>query len=253
MATLCIWDSVIDSAYKHVNHEKGKVSTPDKRGRHPNHPKQITAEKIATVKEHVALFPRVPSHYCRARTKREYLEKGLSLRKMARLYKSWTEQKNLPTKSIATPRQYQDTVNTNFNLGFFKPKKDQCKLCVFMSSKDNSPRLKAKYKQIYATHIKNKQMIRKIKVQDKALAEKDPTIALCSFDLQKQLSCPHSQASPFYYKTKLKVFNFTVFHSVKRLGRCYLWHEGIAKKAQTRLQVLFSTTLVNLLNKATRK
>ncbi|XP_034238082.1 uncharacterized protein LOC117643346 [Thrips palmi] len=235
MCTLDIWDGWIDSAYSHVNPQKGKVATPDKRGRHANHPKVITPEKIKTVTEHVAEFPRVPSHYCRASTKREYLQRGLSLRKMAKLYQSWAESKNLPHASRATIRQYIDIVNLHFNLGFFKPKKDQCKLCVFMGSKHNTPRLKAQYKDIYATHIKNKQRVKKIKEQDKAAAEKDRTIALCSFDLQKQLNLPHSQASPFYYHSKLTLYNFTVFHSIKRLGCCFLWHEGMAKKGSNEI------------------
>ncbi|KAK3932989.1 Penicillin-binding protein PbpB [Frankliniella fusca] len=229
-STLSICHSWIDSAYSHVNSTKGNTSTPDKRGRHQNHPVAVTPEKINSVKDHVAEFPRMPSHYCRQRTKKEYLENGLSLKQMAKQYSSWAERKNLPAKSIASPRQYVDIVNSHFNLGFLKPKKDQCKLCAIMRSKDNCPAIREKYKNRWITHIKNKDFLKKIKEKDKAAAAKDKTIALCSFDLQKQLSCPKSEASPFFYSSKLNVYNFTVFHSIERVGFCYLWHEGMAKK-----------------------
>lgn len=41
--------------------------------------------------------------------------------------------------------------------------------------------------------------------------------------------------SSFYFKNKLSVFNFTVFHEVFRKGRCYLWHEGIARKGSAEI------------------
>ncbi|KAK3920097.1 Proteasome subunit beta type-2 [Frankliniella fusca] len=149
---------------------------------------------------------------------------------MARHYVNWAKSKNLPPSAVANIRQYEDIVNSHFNLGFFKPKKDQCKLCCLMRSKDNTPEVREKYKQQRIAHIKNKDLLKRIKDRDKAAADKDRSIALCSFDLQKQLTCPKSEASPFYYSSKLNVFNFTVFHSVHRLGFCYLWHEGMAKK-----------------------
>ncbi|XP_034250152.1 uncharacterized protein LOC117650682 [Thrips palmi] len=211
MATLGIWDSWIDSAYKHLNAKKGNITTPDKRGRHPNHPKAVTPEKIETVKEHCNLFPRVPSHYCREKSKREYLEHGLSLSKMAKLYTKWAEEKGLPKNKVATARQYKDVVNTSFNIGFFKPKKDQCALCALIRSKHNPRHIKDKYKDLYAAHIKRKQLVKKIKLRDRAAAEKDKEIAVISFDLQKQLPCPRSE-------------------EVERNGHCYVWHEGLAKK-----------------------
>lgn len=64
---------------------------------------------------------------------------------------------------------------------------------------------------------------------------KDKTIAVCSFDLQKQLSCPKSEDSAYYYKSELNVFNFTVFNMVERLGVSYLWHEGVGKKGSSEI------------------
>jgi hypothetical protein len=232
MATLGIWDTWIKSAYSHINEEKGNVSTPDKRGRHHNHTSSAkTPAKIESVLEHVNLFPRVPAHYTRLRSKREYLETNVkSLAKMARLYQKWAVEKGLPEVSIATRRQYIDIVNVNFNIGFFKPKKDQCNLCCIMRNKLNNRLVRERYKNKWIVHIKNKQAANALKKQDKAEGMRDTSIAVCSFDLQKQLQCPKSESACFFYRNKLTVFNFTVFNMVKRIGDCFLWHAGLAKK-----------------------
>lgn len=233
MRTLGICDSWIASAYSHINPTKGNTVSPDKRGRHPFHKKAITPEKIATVKEHINLFPRVPSHYCRKRTKREYLERGLSINKMSKFYLEWAAEKNLPKSSTASRRQYRDILNSNFNIAFFKPKKDQCSFCMMM--KNNPRQVREAKKNKWITHLNNKKMSRALKQKDKNDAMKDKSIAVSSFDLQKQLSCPKSESSAMYYFSKLNVYNFTIFNHVDRMGNCYLWHEGIGKKGSSEI------------------
>lgn len=231
MSTLGIWDSWINSAYSHVNPDKGNTVSPDKRGGHRvGMVSQMSEVKTASVKEHVNSFPRVPSHYCRRRTKREYLQKGLSISRMAKLYKKWAKEKNLPQASIATPRQYRDILNANFNLGFYKPKKDRCSFCSVMRDKKNSRQIREERKAEWVVHVRNKERSRKLKEKDKTAGTKDKKTAVLSFDLQKQLQCPQSESSSFYYRRKLCVFNFTIFNMIEREGVCFLWHEGIGKK-----------------------
>ncbi|KAE8737783.1 hypothetical protein FOCC_FOCC016751 [Frankliniella occidentalis] len=249
MATLGIWDCWIDSAYKHLNPKKGNVATPDKRGRHNKHFTAVTPGKIETVKEHCNLFPRVPSHYCREKSKREYLEHGLSLNKMAKLYVKWAEEKGLPKSKVATIRQYKDVVNSNFNIGFFKPKKDQCGLCALIRSKHNPRHIKDQYKEKYAAHIKRKDLVKKIKQKDRTVAEKDKNFAVISFDLQKQLPCPRSEVGTFFYKNKLSVYNLTIFHEVERIGHCYLWHEGLGRKGSCEIASSVSHFIDKLVQK----
>lgn len=42
---------------------------------------------------------------------------------------SWMKE-NLSDLKPATERQYTDIFNTEFNIGFFIPKKDQCEICL---------------------------------------------------------------------------------------------------------------------------
>ncbi|XP_046391544.1 uncharacterized protein LOC124159678 [Ischnura elegans] len=250
MRTLGICDSWIDSAYNHINPEKGFTLSPDKRGgQKKGGMVTLTLEKIDSVRDHVNKFPRIPSHYCRKRTKREYLQKGLSISKMSRLYAQWAEEIELPKSSIASQRQYRDIVNKNFNIGFYMPKKDQCSLCSIMRNINNSDQAGEDRMAKWTTHLNNKKRARQLKEKDKADGIKDKTIAVCSFDLQKQLPCPKSENSVLYYRNKLNIFNFTIFNMVERVGDCYLWHEGIGKKGSNEI----SSSLLNFLECLVKK
>lgn len=231
MRTLDICDSWIETAFKKRNSEKGNTVSPDKRGgNRKGVPVVVTSAKIDSVREHVNLFPRIPSHYCRKRTRREYLEQRLSISKMSKLYVKWAADKKVPKNSIASQRQYRDIVNSNFNIGFYKPKKDQCSFCCVMRNKNNTRAVREERKNAWVAHLQNKKLARELKEKDKAEGMKEKTTAVISFDLQKQLSCPKSENSAYYYRSKLNVFNFTIFNMIERLGWCFLWHEGAGKK-----------------------
>lgn len=58
-------------------------------------------------------------------------------------------------------------------------------------------------------------------------ASRDVTAA---FDFQKVHSCPHAETSILYYKKKLNIYNFTIFEMGKKVGKCFMWHEGIGKR-----------------------
>ena len=94
--------------------------------------KKITSdEKINEVRKHIASFPTVPSHYCRANSDRNYLDSNLSV---ARMYKLYTE--NNVTQPVKI-HIYRQIFNYDFNLSFYKPKKDQCDKCVLFKLNEN--------------------------------------------------------------------------------------------------------------------
>ncbi|KAJ8931665.1 hypothetical protein NQ314_015381 [Rhamnusium bicolor] len=123
--------------------------TPDKRGTHSNRPFQILLE-VKGIREHINLLPKIPSHYCRERTSKMYLEDGLNVSKMYRLYTDWAQQKNI---TIATERQYRDVLNSEFNIGFFKPKKDRCERCVEFELKTEKT---VEFIKSYEKHLERK-------------------------------------------------------------------------------------------------
>jgi len=232
LATLSISDSWVKSTYSHVNHDKGGVASPDKRGKHGKQKVKITQPMIVAVVDHANSFPRVPAHYCRKDSKREYLERNLSINKMARAYVPWAQARGLPSVS---KRQYRGIVNKSLNIGFQKPKKDRCNLCSIVHENTNPRSLREKYKDQFTKHFNNWNKARKLRDEDKREARKDASIGVFSFDLQKQLQCPHSQISAFYYLQRLNIYNLTVFDMMKRLGYCMLWHEGMGRRGSSEI------------------
>ncbi|KAF2881711.1 hypothetical protein ILUMI_24459 [Ignelater luminosus] len=77
-------------------------------------------------------------------------------------------------------------LNSEFNIRFFKPKKDQCKICT--AYEQGSETIKHKIKQKYDSHINNNEVVRSLKDLNKDLAMNDKTVCVACFDLQKCLS-----------------------------------------------------------------
>ena len=62
------------------------VIPADQRGKHSNRPHAIKDNVKSYIRQHIESFPVIDSHYIRAESTRKYLENGLSISKMHRLY-----------------------------------------------------------------------------------------------------------------------------------------------------------------------
>ena len=173
------------------------------------------------------MFPVVPSHYIRKNSNKKYLEEGLNICKMHRLYLAYMQENN-SGQQVATLRQYRDIFNTEFNISFFKPKKDQCDRCVVYAIATNKEKMELETE--YQQHIQNKKIVRDLKDYDKLQAVEDKTLCVACFDLQKVLITPSCEISSFYYKSKLATYNFTIYDVGNNKGHCYTWNESIAKR-----------------------
>ncbi|KAK3926607.1 putative tRNA pseudouridine synthase D [Frankliniella fusca] len=222
--TLGIPDCWVETAFKKC--KGGYGQSPDKRGRHQNRPNKVQENTLASVRRHISSFARVPSHYTREKSKREYLEPHIkSVERMYRIYVNWA--KGINTEKIASINTYRKIFNREFNLGFFLPRKDQCEICnKWKNGRDNLERREMVSE--YTTHLQNKKLVYKLKKEDKASAS-DLKCVAC-FDLQKVLPCPRSETSLFFYKNKLSLYNFTVFDLRLKEGHCYIWTEVDAHK-----------------------
>lgn len=152
---------------------------------------------------------------------------------MARLFIADCNKKGMAKNDIPTVSMYIDIVNSNFNLGFQKPKKDRCQFCLFMTNSGNSRALKEQYKAKYAAHLINWHKARDLKESDKIDGERKPGVVTTTFDLEKQLDLPKTDSGPAYYLSPMHVLNLTFFNCNKRLGTCYIWHEGVGKKGSS--------------------
>lgn len=105
------------------------------------------------------------------------------------------------------------------NLSLFKPKKDQCDVCVQYEEGN-------KDKEAYEKHIKLKDMARRQKTLDKEMYAEDESTVVLTVDLESVLLAPALMASALYYRTKLACHNYTIYDLHSRDAKCYFWHEG---------------------------
>lgn len=112
---------------KHYDQETG-TSIPPRKGKYVK--RRTPDEKTLEVKNHIQSFPCIDSHYCRANSQKQYLEAGLNLSKM---YKLYVERSSSPVKKNI----YDKVFNEEFNLSFHKPKKDLCDCCAAYRNMSN--------------------------------------------------------------------------------------------------------------------
>lgn len=213
--TLCISQKPIYNVHKN----KTISNTPGATAQ-GKHKKKFTSQESANlVKEHINMFPRVQSHYCRPDTQKEYLEGDLSIQRMYDLYTTFVQEKGFaPVKYCI----YRKIFCTQFNISFHKPKKDRCDLCAEIELKGNEENISEELRLEYEKHLKEKQAMRENRRNDR---END--IPVLCFDLENVLSCPKAEIKNFFYKSKLSVYNMTAHLSVTKDVYCALWSEAV--------------------------
>lgn len=187
---------------------------PSKKGKHVK--KKTSEIQLQCVRAHIEKFPCVDSHYVRAKSEKQYLESGLTLMKMYRMYLD--ENRNNAVKYNI----YRNIFNTEYNLGFFKPKKDQCDIHL---KYENLSEPTLQEKQIFDKHVKLNDSAKQRKAGDKILVKENKNIALICYDLQKVFALPQGYAGNFYYKRKLSCFNLTAHCSADNNTYCAIWYE----------------------------
>lgn len=96
--------------------------------------------------------------------------------------------------------------------------------------KNLSDQEKAEKQEEFEKHLEEKVLSRQEKQNYKKLALEVERILLSVFDMQAVNPLPNGNVSTFYYKSKLNVFNSTIFDITSKSGYCYMWHEGEAKR-----------------------
>lgn len=209
--------------------EKGFTSE-DRRGKHEKHG-TIPQEVKDGARNHISSIPTVESHYTRADSSKNYIEGGRTLMDLYRDYKQDCQKEN---RDFVTLSIYRKIFNFEFNIEFFKPKKDLCQFCESYKNKDYAERLDVEIE--YMRHHEEKNIARTEKEEDKTKISKNYRVAC--FDLQAALPTPKGEVSTFYYKSKLSTYNFTICDLNKKgLGtvNCYIWHEGEGHKGSNEI------------------
>lgn len=169
---------------------------------------------IDNVKSWLDLIPKVPSHYCRASSCKQYVDNSFkSKNNMYKIFKDWCDQNNKKPLHLKLFK----TILNDFKIGIHKPRKDQCDVCYAFKVKNIC-------QDVYDAHILRKNEARLAKTNMKASANNQRLIV--TIDLQSILTCPKLLASQSYYKLKLQVHNFTIYSLNDRKVTLYVWHEA---------------------------
>lgn len=217
MNTLGISDKTIRTVVKKNSEPQlTGIQMQDKRGKHGKQFKLDAALKDGA-KAHINSIPRIESHYCRARSKREFIEGSLSV---AALHRDYVEKCIAEGKQYLSYKMYYNTFVNDFNISFWQPKKDQCEDCTAFANVEDKTLLQEKYD----LHLKEKSLVRAEKENDKNKIGDD--FVVCVYDLQAVMPCPRGEVSSFFYISKLNLLNFTITELGKNNTNCFVWHEG---------------------------
>lgn len=156
---------------------------------------------------------------------------------MHRMYSKWCEETQKPKAKLST---YRNIFKDNFNLGFHRPRKDQCRICVaYNSTVDADEEMISEYKK----HLDNTTDAHNTKQIDKEIAAASGNkILSCNFDLQQVLLSPSDPTNnALFYKRRLATYNFTIFNVATKQGDCFMWHEGQGGRGSCEIaRLLFS-------------
>jgi hypothetical protein len=224
--------------YFYKKNEEGK-GYQDKRGT----PKiqKIPETAKAYIRDHINSLPKVPSHYCRSSSSKEYLDPSLNVAEMYRLYK---EKCNIDNIEPRTHNAYYTIFNRDFNLAFLTPKKDRCDTCEeYRIDNQQTPILQTKYDD----HMKDKVFTKLERTEDRECTDED-VITVC-FDMENCILCPRSNVSNFFYKRKLCVFNMTGHCSRDKMAYNIIWNEQLGGRGANEIASAVSVILENVVAK----
>ncbi|XP_046684392.1 uncharacterized protein LOC124370146 [Homalodisca vitripennis] len=206
----------------HNNKDKSsEVPKSDERGKKTKDRTQKADKDI--LRKHIESFAKVESHYCRAKTAKEYLSPDLNISRMFDMYLEHCKELKVKPLSIS---MYRSIFNNEYNLDFLLPKSDRCDLCeeYSMSLKEN--RMTEELAAKYDDHMFNKTFMRNERKKDRESNE----VVVC-FDLQNVIALPRANVSCFFYKRKLNVYNLTAHCSKDKKGYCAFWHEALCGRS----------------------
>ncbi|KAF2886917.1 hypothetical protein ILUMI_19256 [Ignelater luminosus] len=132
--------------FKKVQHKTTNTPRSLLRGQHQK--KVIFDERKQDVRNHIESFHTADSHYCRSSSKKKYLERDLNLKKINNLYV-------MDRDNPVSFQSYSDIFNYEYNISFFKPKKDMCDKCEEHKYNTNPSENQLKD---YAGHMKRKEL-----------------------------------------------------------------------------------------------
>lgn len=204
------------------NFKTTQLSPTEKRGgsRVSTKSEEITRSII----DHILAFKVKKSHHTRKDSNRSYLQPGLSVNIM---YKVWKCDKIKNNKPVASFSKYYNIFVSKFNLAFGHPRQDVCSYCTDMKTK-----IEKELEQEKREEIKTDLQIhkKKSKLFFMKMAEKKEKVVSVSFDMMQTQPLPKLSVTDVFYCRQVWLYNITfVINSegVENRNTChtYTWLE----------------------------
>lgn len=166
----------------------------------------ISQEDHDFIEQHVLSFPAYQSHYCIAKSSKQYLAPDLNISKMYSLYEKHCKDNNRRQVHYNTYKRIFKT----FNLGFKKPHDDCCNECDKLNNDLKMAHCSEKAQEIKLAQEKHQNAAKCVYTQKKldvGKAKDSKHVCTASFDLQKCLATPYLRCGAAYYKRQLYTYN----------------------------------------------
>lgn len=126
---LNLLDTDISSQWIRTAERKSKVAKNpyelpgDQRGKHNSRPTRVPKGLTDSARSHISSFPVMDSENGEDNAPKKFVEVGLNITRMYRLYREEMEKNR--QKDYVSKQKYREIFNTEFNYGFVVSKKDR--------------------------------------------------------------------------------------------------------------------------------
>lgn len=185
----------------------------------------LPERKIDIIKSFLNKFPKYTSHY--SNNNKQYFPPNLTKSKLYNLYKS----ENM--EDFVSYFVFDNSLK-NYNISFYKPKKDTCSNCDNYKSSilnaDLTASRKLELEDNHKMHLKRASDARTSLRSVEALAKNNPKTIALSFDMEKTQPMPHINTSVAFYKRQLWLYNLGISNRATNEGTMCLWTEVQGKR-----------------------
>lgn len=193
---------------KHIRNKRRALVRP------PSKLKEFNEKRQQFLRKFFDDLPKMESHYCRHQTDKLYFQPDFE--SLAQLYECYVQVCRENNEKPLSDCSFSNLFHSS-NLSLYQPKKDRCDLCVSYEAGNIG-------EEEFKNHIKAKERARKEKFKDKQNAAGKAHALL--MDVQAVKLLPVSNCNSYYFKSKLKMHNFTMFEMITTECMNYWWHEG---------------------------
>uniref|UniRef100_A0A8D8X766 DUF7869 domain-containing protein n=1 Tax=Cacopsylla melanoneura TaxID=428564 RepID=A0A8D8X766_9HEMI len=229
--------------YYTLSNMENSSAKEDMRGRH-NRGKRTDESLVKSAQDFIKNLPAVPSHYCRKKVNKLYLDSELE--SVSNLYRVYTEARKKDGHEVVPEAKFRE-IFKSFNLGFHLPKKDKCLKCtVFDRKRDHHEVLGEEETIELEIHVREKEYTYNRFLAHQKIHQKTNDTLCCSFDLQKVLTVPHGKSIHYYYVRKYAVYNFTIYESGSSRGINHVWGEADGKRGGNEIATILRNYLLRI-------